>query len=57
VQYIVPMQDINFDKFMDDLLEKQASAAAKKQQLEQETPQREYVRRYRELPINRTRVG
>lgn len=51
------MQDINFDKFMDDLLEKQASAAAKKQQLEQETPQREYVRRYRELPINRTRVG
>lgn len=50
------MQDINFDKFMDDLLAKQAVDAAKKREQEQETPQREYIRRYRELPLNRMRV-
>ena len=50
------MQDFNFDKFMDDLLLKQAETSVKKRELEGDTPQREYIRRYRELPANRMKV-
>lgn len=52
-------QEFNFDKFMDDILIKQAEDAAKKRRLEEEsnTPQREYIRRYSEKPHNRMRIG
>lgn len=50
------MSDFNFDKFMDDLLLKEAEKARRAKELEQETPQREHARRYRENPNNRTRV-
>lgn len=50
------MQDFSFDKFMDDILLKEAERAKRAQELEAETPQREYARKYRETPANRTRV-
>lgn len=50
--------EISFDKFMDDILVKEAEQLSKKKKLEEEsnTPQREYIRRYSEKPLNRTRV-
>ena len=52
-------QEFTFDKFMDDLLEKEAKKVAKNEQLEKssDTPQREYIRKYRETPHNRIRVS
>ena len=51
-------QTFNFDKFMDDLLIKEAEHREKNKQLENaaETPQREYIRRYSETPHNRMKV-
>lgn len=50
--------DFCFDKFMDDILVKEAEQLNKKKKLEAEsnTPQREYIKRYRETPHNRMRV-
>jgi hypothetical protein len=52
-------QGLNFDKFMDDILIREAEEAARKRKLEEEsnTPQREYIRRYAEKPHNRMKVG
>lgn len=52
-------QDFTFDKFMDDLLEKEAKKFNKNKHLEEnsETPQREYIRRYGENPHNRIKVS
>lgn len=48
-------QGLNFDKFMDDIVADEL--LAKKQTVKQDelTPSREYIRRYREYPANRTR--
>jgi len=46
-----------FDKFMEDII-KREEAAGQSRPVEKEeplTPQREYIRKYRELPQNRTR--
>lgn len=51
------MEDLNFDKFMDDLLVKEAQKRARAEELNQETPQREYVKRYREKPLNKIKVS
>lgn len=52
-------QDFIFDKFMDDILLKEAEENHRKRKLEteSETPQREYLRRYTERVGNRIRVG
>jgi hypothetical protein len=47
-------QDINFDKFMDDILIKESK---KKQELIEETPQRKYVKKYTERASNRIRFS
>jgi hypothetical protein len=51
-------ENFTFDKFMDDILLREAEAAAKKKKLEAEsnTPQREYIKRYGENPYNRIKV-
>ena len=48
-------EQFTFDKFMDDILLKEVKT--NKQPLEklEETPQRQYARKYRELPQNRTK--
>lgn len=48
-------QRFTFDKFMDDIVIKERKAV-KSDELE-ETPQRRFAKKYRELPQNRTRVG
>lgn len=49
-------QDFVFDKFIDDIVKREdASKRSEPPQHEQNTPQREYIRRYRELPQNRTK--
>lgn len=49
------MQDeINFDKFMDEIIQKEAKRARAEQ--EEKLPAREYLKRYAEHPHNRTRV-
>lgn len=45
-----------FDKFMDDILVKEDKAKRQGRQKE-ETPQREYIKRYREKPGNRIKIG
>lgn len=49
-------QDFVFDKFIDDIVRREEAAKKPEpSQQEQNTPQREYIRRYRELPQNRTK--
>lgn len=52
-------QEFNFDKFMDDLLVKESQRLEKNKTLEKEseTPQREYIRKYREMPHNKIRIS
>lgn len=46
----------DFDKFMDDIVvREQKNRPAEPGPADQTTPQREYIKRYRELPQNRTR--
>lgn len=44
-----------FDKFMKEITDKEQ--AQEKTIVEELTPQREYIRRYRETSINRIRIG
>jgi hypothetical protein len=49
-------QDFVFDKFIDDIVKREeASKRNDGDPREQNTPQREYIKRYRELPQNRTK--
>ena len=60
-QYLIEMETAQspFDKFMDDLLEKQLESARRRRDLDDaaNTPQREYIKRYSETPGNRIKVG
>jgi len=47
--------DFTFDKFMDDILIKEASKNNKNDVEEEDTPQRRYIKLYRERPHNRIR--
>ena len=47
-----------FDKFMEDIIKREEAAGQQQRPDAKEeplTPQREYIRKYRELPQNRTR--
>jgi hypothetical protein len=44
-----------FDKFMNDIVDREPAANQVPQPSDDLTPQREYIKRYRELPQNRTR--
>jgi hypothetical protein len=46
-----------FDKFMEDIIKREEAAGQQRPDAKEEplTPQREYIRKYRELPQNRTR--
>jgi hypothetical protein len=48
-------ETFEFDKFMDEIVVKEAKKEENKD--EKLTPQREYIRRYRERPQNRIRFG
>lgn len=50
------MQDFNFDKFVDDICKRETDAERRLQEYgrgQEELPQRQYNRLYRELPQNR----
>lgn len=47
--------EFEFDKFVEDIVQKEQRNVQVPQQEENLTPQQEYNRRYRELPQNRTR--
>ena len=48
-------QSFSFDKFMDDIIADELLTQKRDQKVDQLTPTREYIRRYREYPLNRTR--
>lgn len=49
---------LEFDKFMDEIIVKEETSKRRKEETAEEiTPQREYARRYRELPQNRVKFG
>jgi len=51
---------VNFDKYMDKILldeERRKAAARRGKEHCDETPQRKYIKRYRETPGNRIRYG
>jgi hypothetical protein len=49
-------QDFTFDKFINDIVQREEQLKRQNgEPQEQNTPQREYVKRYRELPQNRTK--
>ena len=50
VEQLEEQQEFTFDKFMDDILIKES---VQKPILKEETPQREYVKRYSEKAANR----
>ena len=50
------MQKLSFDKFIDDIIVREEKSRRKNVQKE-ETPQREFIKRYREKPHNRIRFG
>jgi hypothetical protein len=43
-----------FDKFIDDISRREQATVPQELPVQDITPQREYIRRYRELPQNRT---
>lgn len=47
---------MNFDKFIDDTILKE-KASRKSNKPKSETPQREFAKKYREKPANRTYYG
>lgn len=46
-----------FDKFMDEIIVKEEVSKKRNDTEDDVTPQREYVKRYRELPQNRVKFG
>lgn len=46
-----------FDKFMDNIVKDSIVKRAHYDYVDETTPQREYAKRYRELPQNKTRWG
>ena len=46
-----------FDKFMDSIVRDSITKRAHYDHVDEMTPQREYIKRYRELPQNKTRWG
>lgn len=51
---------VSFDKYMDKILldeERRKAAERRGKEHGEETPQREYIKRYRETPGNRIRFG
>lgn len=49
--------EVNFDKFVDDILVKEERAKSRDASDDEEAPQRKYARRVREHAANRTRVS
>lgn len=45
----------DFNKFMNDIVSREQSSESRPPLEDQITPQREYIKKYRELPQNRTR--
>ena len=45
--------NFNFDKFVDDIARREPAAPVPQSNEDIVTPQREYIKRYRELPQNR----
>lgn len=50
------VDSFEFDKFMDEIVVKEAKKEEQAKD-EEDTPQRKYVKRYRELPQNRIKFG
>lgn len=48
-------QNLNFDKFMDEIVADEMLTKKQAVKADELTPSREYIRRYREYPGNRTR--
>jgi len=48
-------QDFVFDKFIDDIVKREEASKRIDDNQSQNTPQREYIKRYRELPQNKTK--
>jgi len=49
------LNEFSFDKFMNDINKRESDSASRQSGEEALTPQREYIKRYRELPQNRTK--
>ena len=49
------LNEFSFDKFMKDINRREEQSVSETAKSDQMTPQREYIKRYRELPQNRTK--